>query len=157
MEEQAPVTQTVCSKDELQGAATACAGGAYSDDCEAFLNAEQQSDDACGNCLQTFDYDFVDQTGVRACVAPFVDATCNHNSACVAECVWQSCFNCTDLESTKACEAQGAITPCAAYFQADQCVTQALAGPAGVCNPASYQQNFGAWLQAVGSAYCGQP
>ncbi len=156
LEEQAPATQTVCSKVELQSAATACAGGAYTDGCEAFLNAEQQANDACGTCLQTFDYDFVDQIGVRSCVAPFVDATCNHNSACVAYCVWQSCVTCADAESNAACEAQAATTPCAPYFQADQCVTQALAGPAAVCNPAAYQQNFGAWLQAVGSAYCGQ-
>jgi hypothetical protein len=156
LEEQAPATQTVCSKAELQNAATACAGGASTDACGAFLSAEQNSNDACANCLRTFDYDFVTQSGVRSCVAPFVDATCNHNSACVAECVWQSCLGCTDQESTEACEAQAATTPCAAYFQADPCVTQALAGPGAVCNPASYQQNFGAWLQAVGGAYCGQ-
>jgi hypothetical protein len=140
---------------ELQSAAAACAGGASTTACAAFFNFESGSNPSCNNCLQAFDYDFVTQVGTRACVAPYIDAACNHNSACIADCVTESCYPCVDSSSTTACDTQVQTGTCAAYFQADQCVTQALAGAGAVCNPATYQNNFGAWLQAVGAQYCG--
>jgi hypothetical protein len=54
--------------------------------CDSFFMAEQNANVACSNCLQTFDYDFVDRSGIRTCVAPFfVDASCNHKSTCLAD------------------------------------------------------------------------
>jgi len=85
-----------------------------------------------------------------------VDATCNHNSACIVDCVAQSCYACVDSDSTAQCEAQVQSATCSAYFMADQCVTQAFTGAGALCNPATYQGNFGAWLGAVGAQYCGQ-
>ena len=105
--------------------------------------------------MKQFDFDFVDQIGIRTCVAPFVDATCNHNSACIADCTAESCFHCPDNASTSQCETQVQAATCAAYTQADQCVVQALAGAAAFCNPVTYQGHFGAWLQGVGAKYCG--
>jgi len=154
LQQQAPARQKVCSALDLQNAAGACAGGAYSTACTAFL---QQSalNAGCGLCLEAFDWDFVEQVGTRTCVAPFLSATCNHNSACIADCVQESCYNCPDQSSTSQCEAQAPSGTCSSFSQADQCVATALAGPGAVCNPAAYQGNFGAWLQAVGALYCG--
>ena len=153
-----PVRQMVCSPNDLQNAAAACTGGAHTLPCLTYLTF-----DLCGFCLAQFDYDFVTQVGISACVAPYLDATCNHNSACSADCVVQSCDACLDpaanagaRASTTGCDTQVQAGACAAYFQADQCVTQALDGPAAVCNPATYQNNFGAWLQGVGTQYCAQ-
>ena len=88
----APVRKRVCSPNDLQNAAAACAAGANATPCISFLFF-----DLCGACLAQFDYDFVTQVGIRACVAPYLDATCNHNSACIADCVVQSCDACFDL------------------------------------------------------------
>ncbi|HXN33009.1 MAG TPA: hypothetical protein VN894_14160, partial [Polyangiaceae bacterium] len=153
--QRAPTRQKVCSTTELQNAGAACAGGANTSACNAFVSFESNANPACGNCLGEFDFDFVTQVGTRACVAPFVDATCNHNSACIVDCVTQSCYACVDSASTAQCETQVQSGTCSAYFTADQCVTQALNGTGAVCNPATYQGNFGAWLQAVGAQYCG--
>jgi hypothetical protein len=153
--ETAPARQKVCSTLELESAAAACAGGASTTACGAFFTFEGGSNSSCYNCLQAFAYDFVTQVGTRACVAPYVDAACNHNSACIADCVTESCYPCVDPSSTTACDTQVQTGTCAAYFQADQCVAQALVGAGAVCNPATYQNNFGAWLQAVGAQYCG--
>ena len=113
---------------------------------------------ACSNCLQIFDHDFAAQVGIAACVAPFVDAMCNHASACLADCTNQSCYLCDDHldpTTTAQCEAQVQSSQCAPYAQAEGCVATALAGPAAVCNPATYQGNFGAWIAGVGAKYCG--
>ena len=153
LQQAAPARQKVCSTLDLQNAAGACAGGAHTTACTSFL--QNAVDSACGLCLQTFDFDFVEQVGTRTCVAPFVSATCNHNSACIADCVAESCYNCPDTPSTTQCETQAPSGTCSTFSPADQCVTTALAGPAAVCSPAMYQGNFGAWLQAVGATYCG--
>jgi hypothetical protein len=146
----------VCSSTDLAAAAHACAGGANTDSCNAFLNDEGFQNSACQTCLEAFDYDFVEQTGVALCLAPYLSATCNHASACMADCVESSCYSCSDNASTEQCDGQVQAGACAQYFAAGTCVTQALASGSGaLCNPAKYQSNFGAWLQAVGQAYCG--
>jgi hypothetical protein len=152
LEELAPVVQNVCSTDDLQNAAVACSAGATSDTCSAFFQAESTIHSPCGNCLQPFDFDFATQSGIFACVAPYVSATCNHSTACLVDCITQSCYRCPD---SAACAAQAPSTSCSAYAQAGPCVTQALGGPAALCDPSTYQGNFGAWLAAVGAKYCG--
>jgi len=155
LQERAPPRQKVCSAAELQNAAAACGGGFDSAACGTFTTFEYNSNLACSVCLQNFEYDFATQVGIRSCVAPYLDATCNHNNACIDDCVTQSCYNCADLASTITCDTAVQTGVCSAYFQADACVTQALDGAGAVCNPATYQGNFGAWLQAVGTLYCG--
>ena len=144
----APVRQHVCSKDDLLSVASACSGGPYATSCLA-LGANSP----CSNCLAAFEYDFSAQIGVRECVAPYVSATCNHNSACLTDCLTQVCYHCAD--AMDACDVQAQSGACAAFTPADACVTQALNGVGAVCNPNTYQGNFGAWLQAVGAKYCG--
>jgi hypothetical protein len=156
LREPVPVPKKVCSATELQNAAAACSGGANTAACGSFINFESSANPACANCLLPFDVDFVAQSGVLACVAPYVDATCNHSSACVVDCTNQSCFGCLDSTSTSQCDSQVQSGVCSTYAQANQCAVQALGGPAAVCNPTTYQGNFGAWLQGVGAKYCGQ-
>jgi hypothetical protein len=112
---------------------------------------------ACANCLQPFDFDFSENSGVLECAAPFVDANCNHNSACLLDCTHQSCGSCQDATTTAMCQSQvsSGTGQCSSFYTANQCVTTALAGPAAVCNPATYMSNFGSWLQGVGGQYCG--
>ncbi len=155
LQEPAPTKQSVCSTSDLQNAAAGCAGGPDTAGCNAFFNFEATSNPACVNCLQAFSYDFVDGTGIRLCVEPFVDAACNHNSACVLECVREACYDCPDTPSTILCATQVQSAACAPYYEADVCVTTALNGAGAVCNPATYAQNYSAWFQAVGATYCG--
>jgi hypothetical protein len=152
LQEPAPARQMVCSTGDLQNAAAACSGGAEAAACNSFFGSVNP---ACAACLQPFDVDFGSQSGIRTCVAPFLDATCNHNSACIVDCTAETCFACADSASTSQCQTQAQSTTCSMYTQADQCVTQALAGAGAVCNPTTYQGNFGGWVQGVGAKYCG--
>ncbi|MGA7123745.1 MAG: hypothetical protein WBY94_26810 [Polyangiaceae bacterium] len=153
LQERAPAPRTACSAWDLETAAQDCAAGASasSASCDSFFGC---SNTACAACLKPFDFDFPAQTGIRTCVAPFVDAACNHNSACIDDCTAESCFLCTS-DALSSCETQVQTGECAAFTQADECVAQALAGAAAFCSPAAYQGNFGAWLKGVGAKYCG--
>jgi len=151
------VPQKVCSTAELQSAAAACPDGlAATAACGTFTAYEFNTNFPCFNCLQNFIYTFAMQTGIRACAEPYVDVACNHQSACLADCVYQSCFECTDPDSTTQCGTQVQTGVCSAFFQPGSCIIPALGGAAAFCNPATYQNNFGAWLEAVGAKYCGQ-
>jgi hypothetical protein len=151
--------QKVCSMADLQAAAVACATGANTFGCQAFFTFENQTNPTCGGCLQTFDYDFSQGTGILACAAPYLDTMCNHEAACLNDCATQSCSGCPDDPSTASCENQvgSASGQCSAYSQGVACVAKAVlaGGPGAVCNPAAYPSGFGAWLQAVGGQYCG--
>ena len=153
-QETAPSVQHVCSVIDLQNAADGCSAGPHTSACFNYFAAESVTNVACGNCLEFFDQDVAIAT--RVCTAPYVDATCNRNSACINDCIMQSCAACADPVATAQCETQVLSSSCSAFAQANACVTQALGAKAAFCNPASYQGNFGAWLQAVGSVYCGQ-
>ncbi|MGA7120879.1 MAG: hypothetical protein WBY94_12320 [Polyangiaceae bacterium] len=153
LQEQIPVRQMVCSTTELQAAATACADGPNSAACAAFATSEGNTNGPCAQCLQNFEVSFADETGILYCAAPYVDAACNHSSACLNDCLATTCYECADPVSLAQCQTQAQTGACAAYFH-DACIAQALNGAGAVCNPASYA-TFGAWLQAVGSAYCG--
>jgi hypothetical protein len=151
---QPPFPQSVCSTNDLQNAAAACAGGAYSTTCTNFFNVEFQQNSACGSCLQQFDYDFVDNQGIYACVAPFVPPGCNQSTACATDCQFQSCGSCPDITTYDQCRTTVQSGQCATYVQAAQCDLSALQGPAAFCSPNQYS-DFGGWLQGVGTHYCG--
>ncbi len=145
-----------CSTDDLVSAGAACSGGAHTSACIDFFTVEYNGQNPdCYFCLGPFEYDFAEQAGIHLCAQPYVDQACNHNGACLADCIAQSCSACADWPSTEECDAQAQSGSCATYTTADQCAADALAGPAAVCNPATYQNDFGAWLQAVGAKYCG--
>ena len=148
--------QGVCTAAEIQGAAAACANGAATAPCSMYMGLELRANNACSKCLGTFNLDFVRQSGVVACAAPYLDAACSHKSACLADCVAQSCVGCFDGESRDGCATQVQSDACSAYVQDDACMGQVLNGAARVCNPAAYQEIFGAWLEAVATLYCAQ-
>jgi hypothetical protein len=158
LQETIPVKQPMaCSPADLQNAASACSAGAHSAGCNAFFQFEFNSNPFCAQCLQPFDYDFSEGSGIVECAAPYVDSTCNHNSACLIDCAGQSCSFCPDSTTTTQCRSdvtQG-TGQCSTYYQGLSCVTNALGGSASFCNPANYKVNFGAWLQGVGAQYCG--
>ena len=155
LQEGAPETQKVCPMADLRNAGSACASGPTAAGCNAFFNFEGKSNVPCVNCLQQFSYEFSDEIGIRLCAQPFVDAACNHNSACLLDCVREACYECPDTPSTVLCGMQVLSGPCAAYAQDDTCLSGVLAGAGALCNPATYRQSFGAWLEAVGAKYCG--
>jgi hypothetical protein len=145
-----------CTGSDLKQAAAACASGANTAACQSYFQFEFQQNQTCYNCLTPFDFDFSQNTGVIACAAAYLDPTCNHNSACLLDCSNQSCAACPDPTTTAQCQTQIDATSgqCSSYYQAEQCVNTALSGPASVCNPSTYNNNFGAWLRGVGAQYC---
>jgi hypothetical protein len=155
LKEAVPTPQNVCSTDDLQSAGSACSAGPDTSGCAAFFAFEYSVNPGCYTCLSAFDSDFAGQIGIRLCVEPYVDEACNDNSACLVDCLTQSCYFCVDEASTDQCETEAQTGSCLTYARADPCVTQALDGAAALCNPATYQNDFGAWLQAVGAKYCG--
>jgi len=158
LQESVPVKEpSACSSTDLQNAAAACAAGAHSAGCNSFFQYEFMANPTCATCLQPFDFDFAEGSGVVECAAPYVDSTCNHNSACLIECAGQSCNSCPDPNSTAQCRSQVTTGSgqCSTFYQGLSCVTQALGGSASFCSPSTYQGNFGPWLQGVGAQYCG--
>jgi hypothetical protein len=154
LQEPAPLSQKVCSSVEIQNAAAGCAGGPDTVGCNAFFNLEAAANAACSGCLQQFNYKFADGIAIRLCIEPFVDAACNHNSACLLECVEEACYSCLDTPSAVLCATQVQSGACAPYYHDDGCVTDALNGAGAVCNPATYAGSYRAWFQAVAGLYC---
>jgi hypothetical protein len=146
--------QHVCSALDLQDARAACAGGPNTPGCNQYFQFEQQFNPACGACLQPFDVPFNDATGIFACVAPFVDAQCDHETGCAIDCQTVSCEQCPPGGFAQ-CRNDVRQNQCGTYFQQSQCIGQALFGAGAFCNPGNYQGNFGGWLQGVGGHFCG--
>jgi hypothetical protein len=151
-----PTQELVCTPSDLQNAASACAAGAHSAGCQSFFKFEQSQNAKCATCLGTFDYNFQELTGLFECVAPFVDATCNHDTACIVDCTDSSCAQCPGAGATAQCQNQVRTGQCSGYYQGAQCIAQAFAGPGAFCNPNQYQGNVGSWMAGVGKYYCGQ-
>lgn len=144
----------MCSANELQQASAACAQ-AGSAGCQAYFNFERQVNPACAKCLTPFDVPFTDLSGIFTCAAPFVDATCNHDSACFTDCENQSCAKCP-AGGVAACQADVQNNQCASFVNDLDCVFNSVfgGGAATFCNPQNYP-SFGGWLQGVGGHYCG--
>jgi hypothetical protein len=151
-----PTRQKVCSPGELQNAASACSAGAHSTGCQAFFGFEASQNPACGTCLSSFDYNFGELTGLFECVAPFVDSSCNHDTACIVDCTDQSCAMCKGAGATGQCQSTVRNGQCSSYYQGAQCIGMAFFGQGNFCNPNTYQGNFGNWLAGVGKYYCAQ-
>jgi hypothetical protein len=153
-----PPHQAACAPTDLEGAALACAGdwASAAEACVNVLNASSP----CGACLQSFgNFDPSNPVALHVCAAPYLDAACSHTLACAEDCASQACANCAGAlpGTNEECTAQAQSGTCSAYAtSASACLAKALAGPAAFCNPATYQNDFGAWLQGVGTVYCGQ-
>jgi hypothetical protein len=143
-----------CSSQDLSEAQAACAGGADTTGCTAFLQTlTSNGAQACALCLQPFVVPFDQGTGIFLCAAPFVSASCNATTGCYTDCETQTCSACPASQSDT-CAQEVATGSCSTYATAAaSCATAAEAGPGAFCNPASYA-SFGAWLQGVGAFYC---
>ena len=145
--------QHVCSANDLQQAQAAC-NTANSAGCQSFFAFEQANNPSCAKCLTPFDFSFGEGAGVLACTAPFVDAACNHDAACVLDCEDASCAKCPSNSAAAQCRNTVSSGQCSTYVNNLGCEGVALQGPAAFCNPGNYP-GFGGWLQGVGGHYCG--
>ncbi len=159
-----PQRTNTCSAAALSNAAAACTGGVDSPACVAYFDFLAATEPACGTCMGSFRSAFFDPNfptfgkGLAACVSPFVPATCLRNLGCAADCLDTSCTACPAGAgpSCRSTVTQPRGQCADASQQASQCGGQAiLAGAAAVCNPATYGLNYGRWLQAVGTRFCG--
>jgi hypothetical protein len=154
LETPSPAQQDVCPPSDLQNAAAACEGGAHTAACNSFFAFEQANDPPCSACLGAFDFDFSERTGLTTCVAPFVDPTCNHSTACAVDCTHTACAQCVDPAALQQCQAAAPNSVCATYDGAATCIEGALlGGAASFCAPV---EAFGDWLAVVGQNYCAQ-
>lgn len=143
----------VCHSGDLQDAAAGCAAGAETAECQDFFDGEFGSNGNCANCLEQFDIDFVDLSGIYLCAAPFLSNTCNGETGCANDCASTVCETCSGDQTT--CENTAIAGECNPLVQpANDCIA-ASAQATAQCAQASYP-NFGAWLAGVGKAYCQQ-
>jgi hypothetical protein len=140
-----------CHAADLSDAAVACAAGASTTECQAFFNGEEGSNFNCANCLQQFDFDFVDLTGIYTCAQPFLSTGCNGSTGCANDCATSVCEGCALDQAT--CEMTAVAGECSTLVKAaNSCVTASMQANA-LCSSSAYP-NFGAWLAAVGKHYC---
>ncbi|HEY1691774.1 MAG TPA: hypothetical protein VGG39_06415 [Polyangiaceae bacterium] len=156
LETPSPTQQAVCSASDLQNAGSACEGGAHDSACQAFFGFEKSSNPSCATCLTQFDYDFSELTGLTTCAAPFVDAACNHITACLVDCTDKSCANCVDTGALQDCQVQVPQSVCASYYDGAACIDNSFFGSGSFCDPNQGTGLFGDWLVQVGGFYCGQ-
>jgi hypothetical protein len=150
-----PSVQHVCSDTTLQEAHAACINGQDSAACQEFFQFELMGmSAACGKCLTPFNQPFTTAAGVFACLAPFLDGACNHNTGCVNDCLTQSCSMCS-ADASNACLNGVANGQCSTFFNQSSCVFPALFGPGTFCNPQNYRGSYADWLLGVGTHYCG--
>jgi hypothetical protein len=138
-----------CKAGDLSDAATACAAGPESNDCQDFIDSEFNVNEPCGTCLDQFLFDFSTRTGIYLCAAPFLSGSCDVSAGCAQDCETQGCSACVE----ETCDTTAQAGECSQFFgPADQCIASSMAATA-LCASASYA-NFGAWLQGVGAHYC---
>jgi hypothetical protein len=149
-----PPTESVCPATDLTNAVEACQAGAKSAGCVAFFQFEQKQHPACAACLAPFDYDFTQYLGIIDCVTPFLTSTCNHELACLVNCVDTTCAQCQGQGAVSQCQSEAPGLQCSSFQSGANCVTAAVtSGPGSFCAPTGA---YGAWLQRVGAHYCGQ-
>jgi hypothetical protein len=149
-----PVVQPkVCTAQDLAQAQSACNGGPTTQGCQNFLKTLLSNGAAkCEACLAPFVVPFAQGSGIFECLAPFVPASCNQDSACYVDCETTVCAKCAAAQLTQ-CQATARTGTCSSYTQGLTCLATGLSGAGAFCNPGSYS-GFGAWLNGVGSHYC---
>jgi hypothetical protein len=149
-------SQNVCTGTDLQNAASACSASAHSTGCASFFAFETAQHPSCAACLAPFDFDFTELKGIFSCVAAFSSTSCNGESACIADCANATCSRCPDVPTALQCETQQLSSSCSSYVQSwlgARCFVTAESSGAFFCAPNG--GDFGAWLQGVGTYYCG--
>jgi hypothetical protein len=146
-----PTSAAVCPASDLATAATACQFGANTAGCQGFFQFEQAQRPQCASCLAPFDFDFNAELGVVNCTLPFLSSVCNHDVACLVNCVTTTCSQCMGQANITQCQDQGPTVQCSSFGSGVMCVQGAIGGMASFCAPTG---NYGTWLQTVGTHYC---
>jgi hypothetical protein len=142
--------QNVCTDSALAAIGTACSIGPSSQAC---LDALAAAGGSCSSCLGAFLVPFEDRSGLWACAAASVDATCRRATGCAADCADTSCRQCSSASEDQ-CVALVNGGQCSTFFDgATTCTARALAA-GQPCSPISYP-DYGQWLRAVGDHFCG--
>jgi hypothetical protein len=156
-----PATQNVCDAvNDLDAVRAACTGagvGPASGTCVAAFAALAAANPACSACLAPFNQPFVQLQGIYLCAAPFVSAGCNHSTACATDCADTSCGLCPAASEAQCLnQVNGNGGACRNFVNQTACALAALAAPPGrLCNPGTYNNDYGRWIRAVGAHFCG--
>ncbi|AKV03538.1 hypothetical protein AKJ09_10201 [Labilithrix luteola] len=149
-----PSVQKVCSTLDLDAIQSAC-GSADSASCVAAFKVLAMTSGACAACLSPFDVPFSKLEGLYRCAAPFVNADCNHSTACAVDCVDTSCDGCPAVnEDTCRGNVSGNGGQCSTYVLPTTCIAGAL-GNNQLCSPLTYGGSFADWIRAIGAHFCG--
>lgn len=146
----------VCSRALLANAAGACSQGPNTTGCLNFFTqlGRPNGNAACGECLAPFRFPITGSNfrGVVNCLSRYTDADCNRTTGCAFDCEDQSCTACAP-SAVAACRQNVRQDQCGEYFGGAQCLADAIFGDGSFCNPQFYN-NYGDWLQAVGTQFC---
>jgi len=147
--------QNLCDALDLDALQAACAGGPDTGTCAAALATLAVTNGACRTCLTPFLVPFARRSGVYTCVAPFATAECNGETGCAIDCSTKTCAGCAAGVADQCFTQVSTGAQCSARFAlANTCAN--TAGPNGsLCNPATYGNQYGPWLRAVGDHFCG--
>ena len=138
-----------CNQAQLSTIGVQCKGSGGSTACSDAFQKLLGSDPACYDCLVQFATDLA----YARCLAPFLSPTCNHELTCALDCSNTSCDQCPPNQQDT-CQ-QKMFSPggaCRGHISGYYCAQAALSGPAAFCD---FQGDVGAWIQSVGSYYCG--
>lgn len=146
-----PRRQNLCTDADLDTLTVACAGGADASACDS---AHAALPAACRTCLAPFKHPYEQNTGLWACAASQVHASCRRSTGCATDCAQTSCAQCLPTSENQ-CHAlvNGVSGQCRSYSNAASCANAALAA-GQLCSPYSYA-DFGQWLRSVGDHFCG--
>ncbi len=145
-----PASFKACNATQLATVGAACKGSGGNSACGDAFQTLLGSDPGCYDCL----IQFATEAAYVRCLAPFLSAACNHSLSCAVECSNTSCNACPANQEEQCRDglfAQGGA--CRAYINGYYCAEAALSGPAQFCKFDG--TDVGAWIQAVGSHYCG--
>jgi hypothetical protein len=142
-----------CHSTDLTDAAMACAAGAETAECQNFFDGEFSSNPNCANCLEQFDIDFIDLTGIYSCAYPFLNPACEGSESCANDCANTVCETCSSDQT--ACENAAIAGECSSFVNAANACIAGSSQATTLCAQNSYP-NFGAWLAGVGKFYCEQ-
>lgn len=147
-----PKRSKSCSASALEGLAKACGGDGTDPACGDYFSTLLSSSPACYDCVLQFTGD---QAYTR-CLAPYLDAACNHALSCAVDCSGAVCSACSSAASQSACEEDLYATggECQRYLGGYYCAQAAIDGPASFCTFAQ-GEDVGEWFLRVATRYCG--
>ena len=144
-----PVPAKACPSADIALVAQGCSGGGPG--CGIAFETLLKKNPSCYNCMLQFG----GEDAYTRCLAPYLNATCNHDLTCAVQCGNTSCDQCSPA-AQDACETKvfGQGGACRPWVNGYFCAEAALSGPGAFCE---WNGNFGSWLKSVGTHYCAAP